>query len=380
MELVNPFLTKNPPGGVGPTVEAHGGSNPPPGPKADSAVKDEWQSDDYKPPMPWFGGKSRAASLVWERFGNVPNYCEPFFGSGAVLFARPTQPGTETVNDLDGYVANFWRAVKADPGAVAEYADNPVNERDLEARHQWLVTEGRRTLDAVLADPDGYDAKIAGWWCWGQCAWIGSGWCSGNGPWTVVDGQWTTLRNPGQGVNRQLPHLGDPGKGVNRQLPHLGDPGKGTCELHRDHLVAYFRRIADRLRYVRVACGQWNRILTPSVTFRFGLTGVLLDPPYATGEVDYTAGGNTDAGLVGAVRQWAIDNGDNLNLRIALCGYEGEFEMPDDWSVAEWTAAGGYSSTAAEETHGQRNRHRERIWFSPHCLKTDKPKQLELLP
>lgn len=35
MELVNPFLTKNPPGGFSPTVEAHGGSNHPPGPKAD---------------------------------------------------------------------------------------------------------------------------------------------------------------------------------------------------------------------------------------------------------------------------------------------------------------------------------------------------------
>jgi site-specific DNA-adenine methylase len=37
-----------------------------------------------KSPFPWMGGKSRVADLVWDRFGNVPNYCEPFFGSGAV--------------------------------------------------------------------------------------------------------------------------------------------------------------------------------------------------------------------------------------------------------------------------------------------------------
>jgi site-specific DNA-adenine methylase len=42
-----------------------------------------------KAPFPWFGGKSRAAHLVWERFGNVPNYVEPFAGSLAVLLSRP---------------------------------------------------------------------------------------------------------------------------------------------------------------------------------------------------------------------------------------------------------------------------------------------------
>jgi DNA adenine methylase len=57
-------------------------------------------------PFPWFGGKSRVADVVWERFGDVRNYVEPFFGSGAVLLGRPGGArGTETVNDLDGFVA-----------------------------------------------------------------------------------------------------------------------------------------------------------------------------------------------------------------------------------------------------------------------------------
>ncbi len=108
-------------------------------------------------------------------------------------------------------------------------------------------------------------------------------------------------------------------------------------------------------------------MLTPSVTFRHGVTGVLLDPPYGEGEVDYSAGGNrTD--ISSEVRRWAIENGSNRDLRIALCGYDGQHEMPDNWQVVEWKAAGGYSSTAANETQGQLNRHRERVWFSPHCL------------
>ncbi len=75
-------------------------------------------------PFPWFGGKRRVAPEVWARFGQVSNYVEPFFGSGAVLLGRP-QPfaGTETVNDKDGFLANFWRALAADPDQVAHFAD-----------------------------------------------------------------------------------------------------------------------------------------------------------------------------------------------------------------------------------------------------------------
>jgi hypothetical protein len=50
-------------------------------------------------PFPWFGGKARVAGLVWERFGDVRNYVEPFFGGGAVLLGRPSAPRIETVND-----------------------------------------------------------------------------------------------------------------------------------------------------------------------------------------------------------------------------------------------------------------------------------------
>src|SRR6516165_9696 len=90
----------------------------------------------YKPPFPYFGGKSRIARAVWRRFGRVANYVEPFMGSLAMLLLRPAPiRGIETVNDADGFIANFWRAVQADPAAVAKWVDWPVNENDLHARH-----------------------------------------------------------------------------------------------------------------------------------------------------------------------------------------------------------------------------------------------------
>ena len=105
-----------------------------------------------KAPFPWFGGKSRVAAQVWERFGDVPNYVEPFAGSLAVLLGRPTAAGTETVNDLDCYLANFWRAVAADPVGVSSWAAWPVNEADLIARHRWLL-EQRDFRERMRLDP-----------------------------------------------------------------------------------------------------------------------------------------------------------------------------------------------------------------------------------
>ena len=65
-----------------------------------------------KAPFVWFGGKRRVAPEVWAALGDVPNYIEPFAGSLAVLLGRPhdMSNGTrraETVNDADGFLANF---------------------------------------------------------------------------------------------------------------------------------------------------------------------------------------------------------------------------------------------------------------------------------
>ena len=70
--------------------------------------------NDMRAPFVWFGGKSRVAHLIWDAIGDVEHYIEPFFGSGAVLLARPHPARCETVNDADGLLANFWRAVSAE--------------------------------------------------------------------------------------------------------------------------------------------------------------------------------------------------------------------------------------------------------------------------
>jgi site-specific DNA-adenine methylase len=319
-------------------------------------------------PYPWFGGKGKVAPLIWRRFGVVRNYVEPFLGSAAVLLQRP-QPfdGPETVNDLDGMVSNFWRALQADPQAVAEHADWPVNECDLHARHLWLVNEGRRHVERLKTEPEYFDAKIAGWWVWGCCQWIGSGWCE--------HPEW-----------KQRPHLGDAGMGIHRpsqQLPHLGDAGRGeergyghpsaksetpgTLPVNQE-LRDYLSLLSERFSRVRVCCGDWSRVCGPTPTVKQGLTAVFLDPPYDQTQRDaslYAIEDNVSA----AVREWCKDNGHDKRLRIALCGYAGEGHEELEscgWAVEHWKARGGYGSQG-DGTEGRANSARERIWFSPYC-------------
>ena len=311
-------------------------------------------------PFPWFGGKSRAADQVWAAMGDVDNYVEPFAGSAAMLLARPHAPRVETLNDADGFVANFWRAVASDARAVADAADWPTNEVDLFARHSWLVRQRDGLLDKLHGDPLFFDARIAGWWCWGQCNWIGSGWCAGDGPW-VHDGE--TIVD-----SRQLPHLGNAGRGINRQLPHLGNAGRGAF------IQDWFMALQARMRDVRVACGDWARVVSESVTTRHGLTGVFLDPPYTKGEMDYSAGG-VGGDVAREVREWCEANGSNPAMRIVLCGHAGEHDdlLPLGWKIRKWTARKGYAVTddaianAASET----------LWCSPACVPEVRP-QVEL--
>ena len=79
--------------------------------------------------------------------------------------------------------------------------------------------------------------------------------------------------------------------------------------------------------------------------------------------MDYIAGGNrTD--IAAEVWAWAVANGGNQLLRLAVCGYEDGREVPPGWEAVPWKANKGYQQTEA----GRQNRHREMIWYSPHCV------------
>lgn len=294
-------------------------------------------------PFPWFGGKRRAAETVWGLLGEVKNYIEPFGGSAAVLLSRPDTDGprVETYNDLDGFLVNFWRAVSEDPEQAAHYADWPVSEADLSSRHLWLLDQRQRISEIVQADPHFYCPKVAGWWVWGACAWIGSGWCSGRGPWQAEGGRLV-----------KLPHLGNRGKGINRQLPHLGDRGQGILE--------WFLTLQTRLRDVRITCGDWERVVkSKACVERFGVTGVFMDPPYPQGFRKAYSVGEEGFELWPKVKARAADLS-SRGVRVVVAGYEGTWDsIPDGWTSHPWKALHGYART--------QDYTKETLFASPEC-------------
>jgi hypothetical protein len=73
-----------------------------------------------------------------------------------------------------------------------------------------------------------------------------------------------------------------------------------------------------------------------------------------------------DKSLSQAAREWALANGDNPKLKIILFGYAEEHgpHMPESWRCVTWKGPGGYGN----RNNDNQNRHKERVWLSPHCL------------
>ena len=312
-----------------------------------------------KAPFPWFGGKSTVADDVWRRLGSPKQYIEPFCGSAAILLAAPTPASLEVIGDANCYVANFWRALKYQPDAVTVWQDYPVSHIDLYARHRWLTEPSRvAELRAKLIDADWPgDAKIAGWWLWGQCCWIGSGWCDPDrgqrGDGSAGDdgcGQIPHAGNAGRGVQAttlgKIPHASNAGMG-HGQIPFVSSQGMGAQGMVREWMHA----LAARLERVRVVHGDWSRCLN----HHYGAeqTAVFLDPPYLAFEKLYS---DAKEPIAAQVAEWAREH---AHLRVALCGHRGDYDMPG-WSVLDWSRGrhtyGGNKTTDAEC-----------IWFSPAC-------------
>lgn len=279
-----------------------------------------------KAPFPYHGGKSRAAALIWDRFGEINTYVEPFCGSLAVLLANPSGSiPWEIVNDIDGLLINFWRAVKNEPETVAEIAEAPSTEVDLRARHNWVYREKDWILEALKEIPSFYSARAAAYWVYVQASAVNT-----------------------RGLFQEK--LGD-------RVPQLSSPNGIHSKSRRGNLVQIFNELSDRLRGSRICCGDWSRVVTnASIVYNTTPTGIFLDPPYVSKSYDGGVYEHSDS-VFNDVLAWAIDKGDDDRFRIALCGYEGA-DIPDSWETVSWKRATGQTN----------NTTKERVWFSPHCL------------
>ena len=128
--------------------------------------------------LSYYGGKSRIATQIVPHIMAIPHtvYTEPFFGGGAVLYAkgkidRGSQSNyREAVNDLNKQLITFWRVAREQPEELARWIElTPYSQEEyLEARK-------------IYNNPSEYsDLKVA-WATYIQCNMsfankIGGGW------------------------------------------------------------------------------------------------------------------------------------------------------------------------------------------------------------
>ncbi len=336
-----------------------------------------------KAPFPYFGGKKLIAEKVWEILGDCDGYVEPFFGSGAMLWKRPNWEGTyELINDKDCHVANVWRSIRNAPDQVAEWADFPINHAELNARSEYLKANAKAMRQAVGTDESYFDPKMAGYWIWCACLWIGAS-------------DLNEESKEREDWNRPIPRLSGVGifnqecKEWNTAIPVLGkyagifskktrDNGfEGEALLPRNNgIYNWMRVLANRLKDVTGLCGDWKRGLH---TIEMGQShhianscAIFLDPPYG-GENKHDIVYTEDSfNVAKEVREWCVANGSRKHLRIALCGYGNEHDelLSHGWQKLEWKASGGYGNQNKE---GNDNSKLERVWYSPNCTKPNQP-------
>jgi len=307
-------------------------------------------------PFPYFGGKMSVADIVWRALGQPDHYIEPFFGSGAVLLARPNyNPGkhNETVNDKDGFVANVWRSLQFSPDEVAKWCDWPVNHADLIARGRELCKNEQNLLKNLCSDPLWHDPIMAGYWIWGISCWIGDGW-----PIKNADSR-PGISRSGTGVHSNL-----------HKIPYIAKRGEGVHSSNRkDKIYLLFNQLSQRLRNVRVVCGDWSRVCGGDWQDDLGICGIFFDPPYGEkAKRSNNLYATDDMDVADKVRGWCLEKGERKTHRIVLAGYYEEHEslLNAGWRVEKWIAQGGYANQG--DGQGKKNRKKEALFFSPYCL------------
>lgn len=64
-----------------------------------------------KPPLTYYGGKQQLSKHIISLIPKHNLYCEPFFGGGAVFFAKEPS-AVEIINDTNGELINFYKVIK----------------------------------------------------------------------------------------------------------------------------------------------------------------------------------------------------------------------------------------------------------------------------
>lgn len=136
---------------------------------AEIASGEEWAP--LRPPVSYYGSKSRLARKLVRLLPPHRVYVEPFAGSAAMLLAKRPAP-VEVINDLDGDVANFFAMLRDRPGDLV--------------RACWLTPYSREEYAAAKDRGEDLDPieRARRWWvrC---CQSVNGGGAGGRAGWAI---------------------------------------------------------------------------------------------------------------------------------------------------------------------------------------------------
>jgi len=110
-----------------------------------------------KPPLSYYGGKQRLAKTILPLIPKHKLYVEPFFGGGAIFFAKEPSEA-EVINDLNDNLITFYEVLKYD-------FDNLANMIDDTFSSEALYKEAKN----IYKNPTKYSDLEVAWSVWVQC-------------------------------------------------------------------------------------------------------------------------------------------------------------------------------------------------------------------
>lgn len=101
----------------------------------------------YKAPITYYGGKQRIAQMILPYIPKHRIYCEPFFGGGAVFFAK-NPSYLEIINDHNENLINFYEQCQTNFEKLATAIGNTLHSES-QYRHAIDIYNGQQPADEL---------------------------------------------------------------------------------------------------------------------------------------------------------------------------------------------------------------------------------------
>lgn len=121
-----------------------------------------------KTPITYYGGKQTLAKYILPLIPSHYLYCEPFFGGGAIFFAKPKSP-VEIINDLNGEVVVFYEVLKTQFSALKKKITSTLHSRELFEKARFIYNNSslHSKLDRAWAfwtlTNQGFAGQVTSW-------------------------------------------------------------------------------------------------------------------------------------------------------------------------------------------------------------------------